>query len=147
MTTEGFCERCNTPIVKHARFCHGCGVSIADAITGEFELYDLNRFFTYAVDLCCIAGVDGRFKRVNPAFQRVLGWPPEELLTKPFVDFVHPEDQSGTLAEVGKLSGGQTTLSFENRYRCKDGSYKRLQWTSYPESGTGLLYAIAREVQ
>jgi PAS domain S-box-containing protein len=146
MTAKDLCQRCKTDLVANARFCHACGVGVVDAVTGEFELYDLNRFFTYAVDLCCIAGVDGRFKRVNPAFQRVLGWPPEELLTKPFMEFVHPDDRSETVAEIGKLSSGQATLSFANRYRCKDGSYKQLQWTSYPEPGTGLLYAIAREV-
>jgi PAS domain S-box-containing protein len=141
-----YCKRCRTPLVEEARYCHACGVGIVDAVTGEFELYDLDRFFTYAVDLCCIAGVDGRFKRINPAFERVLGWPSDQLLTQPFLDFVHPDDQSETVAEVSKLGSGQTTLSFTNRYRRKDGSYIKLHWTSYPEPGTGLLYAIARQV-
>jgi len=115
-------------------------------VSGEFTVYDLERFFTYALDMLCIAGVDGRFKRVNPAFERILGWSADELVKVPFVDFVHPDDRSETVAEIGRLASGQRTLSFTNRYRCKDGSYKKLHWTSYPEPGTGLLYAVAREV-
>jgi diguanylate cyclase (GGDEF)-like protein/PAS domain S-box-containing protein len=107
---------------------------------------DLEKFFNHALDMCCIAGVDGYFKRVNPAFERVLGYSQDELLGTPFVDFIHPDDRPNTTAEVGKLSDGAPTLSFDNRYRCKDGSYKELHWTSFPEPGTGLLYAIARDV-
>jgi PAS domain S-box-containing protein len=133
-------------LVADAHFCHSCGVSLTAAVTGEYELYDVERFFNYALDMLCIAGVDGFFKRVNPAFGRVLGYSPKELLGKPFVDFIHPEDRNDTIAEVCNLTSGAVTLSFFNRYRCKDGSYKRLHWTSYPEQGTGLLYAVAREV-
>jgi PAS domain S-box-containing protein len=121
-------------------------VGIAAAVSGEFAVFDLERFFDYAVDMLCIAGVDGYFKRVNPAFERTLGFNVEEMLEKPFVDFIHPDDRPETLAEVGKLASGAPTLSFENRYLCKDGSYKDLSWTSYPEPGTGLLYAVARDI-
>lgn len=140
------CRRCAIPLVAGARYCHACGVDQVAAASGEYTLYDLDRFFTYAVDMLCIAGVDGRFKRVNPSFVRVLGWTVEELLAHPFLDLVHPDDNTETMAEIGKLSDGQPTLAFTNRYRCKDGSYKKLHWTSYPEPGTGLLYAVAREV-
>ena len=123
-----------------------CGVSITAAVSGEYETHDLNRFFNYAVDMLCIAGVDGYFKRVNPAFERTLGYTAEELLACPFVELIHPEDRAGTMAEIGKLASGTPTLSFDNRFRCKDGSYRDLHWTSYPEPSTGLLYAIARDV-
>jgi len=140
------CPRCHARLVPEAKYCHSCGVSLTAAVTGEYELYDVERFFNYALDLLCIAGTDGFFKRVNPAFERILGYSPKELLGEPFVDFIHPEDRTDTLAEVGKLASGALTLEFRNRYRCKDGSYKRLHWTSFPERGTGLLYAVAREV-
>ena len=140
------CPRCDAKLVPHARYCHACGVSLTAAVSGEYELFDVERFFNYAMDMLCIAGVDGFFKRVNPAFQRVLGYSAEELLGKPFVDFIHPEDRTDTVAEVSKLASGAETLFFRNRFRCKDGSYKRLEWTSYPEVGTGLLYAVAREL-
>ena len=140
------CPRCDAKLVPDARYCHACGVSLTAAVSGEYELFDVERFFNYALDMLCIAGVDGFFKRVNPAFQRVLGYSAEELLGKPFVDFIHPEDRTDTVAEVSKLASGAETLFFRNRFRCKDGSYKRLEWTSYPEVGTGLLYAVAREL-
>ena len=146
MTSNPACLRCETPLVEGASYCHACGVGVIAAATGEYATFDLERFFTYALDLLCIAGTDGYFKRVNPAFERVLGFTAEELLSKPFVEFTHPDDRFDTVAEVGKLSSGAATITFENRYRCKDGSYRDLQWTSYPEPGTGLLYAVARDV-
>lgn len=147
MTLKGrVCRRCETPLARGAKFCHECSDAVASAASGEFTLYDLDRFFTYAIDMLCIAGTDGFFKRVNPSFERTLGWTADEMLEKPFVELIHPDDRAETLAEVGRLATGMPTLSFENRYRCKDGSYKHLHWTSYPEPGTGLLYAVARDV-
>jgi diguanylate cyclase (GGDEF)-like protein/PAS domain S-box-containing protein len=145
-TSTEVCLRCQTPLVDGAPYCHACGVAQTAAATGEFEAFDLDRFFTYAVDLLCIAGTDGYFKRINPAFQRTLGFTAQELQARPFAEFIHPDDRSDTVAEVGKLATGQPTLSFENRFRCKDGTYRHLQWTSYPEAVTGLLYAVARDV-
>ena len=140
------CPRCNAQLTEDARYCHACGVSITSAASGEWELYDLDRFFNYALDMLCIAGTDGYFKRVNPAFERTLGYSAEELLSKPFVDFIHPDDRDGTATEIGKLKTGTPTLSFENRFQCKDGTYKDFHWTSFPEPGTGLLYAVARDI-
>jgi PAS domain S-box-containing protein len=97
--------------------------------------------------MLCIAGTDGYFKRTNPAFEKTLGWTAEELLGRPFFDLIHPDDVASTEREIDKLAQGITTLHFENRFRCVDGTYKRLLWTSYPEPDTGLLYAIAREIE
>jgi PAS domain S-box-containing protein len=108
------------------------------------QLHDFKKFFDVTIDLMCLAGTDGFFKRLNPAFQRELGWTEQELLGRPFLDFVHPEDIEKTLQEISKLAEGIPTISFENRYRCKDGGYKLLRWTSHPEGD--VLYAIAHVV-
>jgi len=103
----------------------------------------IERFFTLSLDLMCVAGVDGYFKRVSPAFD-ALGYERDEWLARPFVEFVHPDDRAAVLAEVAKLATGQATVDFETRYRCKDGSYRWLSWTCAPDGET--LYAIARDV-
>ena len=109
-------------------------------------LIEYRKFFDVSIDMLCIAGTDGFFKRVNPAFERSLGWTEEELLDRPFFDFVHPGDIEKTEQEVLKLADGIPTISFENRYLCKDGNYRQLRWTSYPDPETGMLYAIAHLV-
>jgi len=108
--------------------------------------FDLERFFDFAVDMLCIADQDGYFRRVNRSFERVLGYDQEELLAHPFLEFVHPDDRVETMAETKRLSSGQLSLAFENRYRAKDGSYRYFAWTCYPDPDTGLLYAVARDV-
>jgi PAS domain S-box-containing protein len=96
--------------------------------------------------MLCVAGTDGYFRRLNPAFESTLGYSREELLSHPFLDFVHPEDREKTLAEVRKLTKGIQTVQFENRYRRKDGSYCWLAWTAAPEAERGLIYATALDV-
>lgn len=117
-------------------------------MAGELEqqmslLHEFRKFFDVSIDMMCMAGTDGFFKRVNPAFERSLGWSEEDLLKRPFFDFVHPDDMEKTEGEVAKLAQGIPTISFENRYECKDGSYVHLRWASYPDAETGMLYAIA----
>jgi PAS domain S-box-containing protein len=107
---------------------------------------ELARFFALSLDLLCIAGFDGYFKRLNPAWTTHLGWTLEELETRPFLDFVHPDDRAATLAEVGKLAGGADTILFENRYRHQDGSYRWLQWTARPLERGEQIYATARDI-
>jgi diguanylate cyclase (GGDEF)-like protein/PAS domain S-box-containing protein len=104
------------------------------------------RLFEVSIDLLCVAGFDGYFKSINPAFENVLGYTREELLARPFIDFVHEDDRAATLAELAKLAEGSVTLHFENRYRCRDGTYRRLAWSAYPEPDANLVYAVARDV-
>lgn len=106
----------------------------------------LDRFFTLSLDLLCIAGFDGYFKRVNPAWERTLGYTTEEMIESPFLEFVHPDDQANTIAEYEKLASGADTISFENRYRAKDGSYKLLQWNAKPFPEDQLIFAAARDI-
>jgi PAS domain S-box-containing protein len=108
------------------------------------QMKEFRHFFDVSIDLMCIAGTDGYFRRTNPAFEKELGWSQQELEERPFLDFVHPDDLAKTQDEVAKLAEGIPTISFENRYQCKDGTYKTLRWTSYPEGGA--LYAIARVI-
>jgi PAS domain S-box-containing protein len=108
---------------------------------------ELDRFFALSLELLCVAGLkDGCFKRVNPSWERMLGYPPEELKAQPFIEFVHPDDRARCLAEVADLADGIPTVSFENRFRCRDGSYRWLAWTATPSLETGLIYAAGHDV-
>jgi PAS domain S-box-containing protein len=106
----------------------------------------VTRLFDLALDLLCVAGTDGYFKRINDAFERVLGFTKEELTAKPFVDFVHPEDVDATLAAVADLESGRVVNDFENRFRTKSGEWRWLVWRSMPSEDGRLIYACARDV-
>ncbi len=107
---------------------------------------ELDRFFTLSLDLLCVATTSGRFLRVNPAWQRVLGLSEEELLAHRFLDRVHVDDLPATMHGLADLSSGRGVADFENRYRTRDGSYRWLQWAAAPLPGEGLIYAAARDV-
>jgi two-component system, cell cycle sensor histidine kinase and response regulator CckA len=111
------------------------------------EVRGPDRFFELSLDAMCIAGIDGYFQRVNPAFERMLDYTADELVSRPYLDFVHPEDVPKTTAEATQLAGGEhPTARFENRYRARDGSYRSLAWTSVTVPVEGRIYAIARDV-
>ncbi len=107
---------------------------------------DLDNFFALSLDMLCIAGTDGYFKRLNPAWTRTLGWSDEELRGKPYLDFVHPDDRVDTIRRAGQLADGSTLISFENRYRCSDGSYRWLQWKAIPAGDGVSVYASTRDI-
>ena len=119
------------------------GQSNPDADQAEAERA---RFFPLSIDLLCIAGFDGYFKHLNPVWQQTIGYTNEELLSQPYMAFVHPDDHESTIAEAQKLSVGDATRAFENRYRCKDGSYKWLIWTAMPLNDQQLIYATAQDI-
>lgn len=114
----------------------------------EIELQEFRQLFSMSLDMICIADVNSStFLKVNPAFQRNLGYSEEELINRPFSDFIHPDDIESTQKIVKeKLRQGAKVVNFENRYRCKDGSYKWLSWVSHPNPEQGKTYAVARDV-
>jgi len=103
-------------------------------------------FFNLSVDMLCLAGFDGYFKRINSAWTRTLGFTQDELMARPYLDFVHPEDRSATVAEAGKLTQGSTTVHFRNRYECRDGAYRWLEWAAMPAASPQMIYAVARDI-
>jgi PAS domain S-box-containing protein len=128
-----------------------------DEMAGELQHREMERqraeqelegFFAVSPDLLCIASTDGYFKRLSPSWEATLGYPISELLAKPYVEFVHPDDTKATVAENEQLSAqGIDTVSFENRYRRSDGSYRVLSWNCRAaRPGETLLYAVARDV-
>ncbi len=110
------------------------------------DKHEAERFFLLDLDLLCVAGFDGYFKRLNPAWSKVLGYEESELTGRPFLDFVHPDDVAATRAELDALAEGVDTIRFENRYRASDGSYRVLLWNARPYPEEGLIYALARDV-
>jgi PAS domain S-box-containing protein len=122
--------------------------SLSDARDeAERSAQELDAQQELAVDLIATTGFDGYFKRLNPAWQRTLGWSQTELCARPFIEFVHPEDRDRTVAEAARLSEqGLDTINFINRYRTADGSYRWLDWNVRPVAEQKLLYAVARDV-
>jgi len=108
------------------------------------ELED--RFFEINIDLLCQLDFNGYFKRLNPAWERTLGWTRAELMSRPFIEFVHPDDRERTLGENARVRGGGQALEFENRYLCKDGSFRWLLWNAAPDAGGRVIYSVARDV-
>jgi PAS domain S-box-containing protein len=106
---------------------------------------EVDRIFTLSPDPIAIVGPDGYFARVNPAFAQLLGYPAAELRSRPVFDFIHPEDHDRSLAAGESLHEAGAVVRFENRYVCKDGSLKWLEWTVTLAPG-GAVYAVARDV-
>src|ERR1700719_2649495 len=107
---------------------------------------ELDQLFQLSLDLFCIAGFDGYFKRLNPSWVQTLGISREELLSRPYIDFVHPDDREATLRESQKIVEGAVAFSFENRFRCGDGTYIWLLWNATPSSDQNLIFAVAKDI-
>ena len=107
---------------------------------------DLREFADLSLNLLCIAGTDGYFKYLNPAWETALGYTRKELFSRPYIEFVHPDDRSATVSEAAQVASGRSTLSFENRYRCKDGSYRWLLWSAIVRAEKGSIYCVAADV-
>jgi PAS domain S-box-containing protein len=107
---------------------------------------ELDRFFSMSLDMLCIAGTDGHFKRVNAAWQKTLGYTRDELMARPYLDFIHPDDREETVRRAAGLEKGVNIVSFENRYACRDGTYRWLFWKATFDPDEQRIYATARDV-
>jgi PAS domain S-box-containing protein len=105
-----------------------------------------DRFFALSIDMLCQLGFNGYFKRLNPAWERTLGFTIAELTSRPFIEFVHPDDRERTLAQNGAVRSGGQALGFENRYRCKDGTYRWLLWNAAADTSGRVIYSVARDI-
>jgi PAS domain S-box-containing protein len=105
-----------------------------------------DRFFDLSMDMLAIAGTDGYFRELNPAWEKVLGWTLAELMARPYIELIHPDDVEATGREAQKLRLGGNAVDFENRYRAKDGTWRWLSWRSTALPERGLIYAVARDV-
>jgi PAS domain S-box-containing protein len=122
------------------------GSQICQFIERKRAEEERDRFFRLSLDLICIAGFDGFFKRLNPAWERILGFSIEELMAQPYLNFVHPEDRPKAQKEVEKLGTGVNTFAFESRSLCKDGSYRWILWNATPLPEQGLIYAAGHDI-
>ncbi|MEC3947713.1 PAS domain S-box protein [Sphingobium sp. HWE2-09] len=113
-----------------------------DAVSAQRR--DRDRLWSLSQDLMLVCDFDGVIRLVNPSATRLLGWREDEMVGQVLADFVHPDDLSATAKEVEKLAQGVTTLLFENRYRCQDGSYRLLDWNAVPDAGR--IHAVARDI-
>lgn len=126
----------------------GTHIDISESKRVEEELIkiteELDKFFSVTLEMLCIANTDGYFLRINPAWEEALGWTEEELLSKQFLDFVHPDDINATLAAIADLSNQKNVIHFENRYLTKEGSYRWIDWRSVPVHN--IIYAAAQDI-
>jgi len=116
-------------------------------VTERYRLQaERDRIFNLSLDIMCVSGADGYAKVVNPQMVKTLGFTEEELLTRPFIEFVHPEDRESVGRAVARVDQGESVIDFVNRSLCKDGSYKLLSWRVAPDQEQGQQICVAREI-
>jgi PAS domain S-box-containing protein len=105
-----------------------------------------HRFFELSLDLLCFADFSGYFRRLNPAWEATLGFTCDELMARPSIEFVHPDDRERTVGQNRQVKSGGQARSFENRYLCKDGSWRWLLWNATPDLDRQVIYSVARDI-
>ena len=125
----------------------GFALVLRDLTATRAARHESTRMWEVSFEMLATLRFDGYFHRVNPHWEEVLGWTSDELLARPSLDFVHPDDRDRTAEEGRRLArGSHETVSFENRYRCRDGSYRWLLWNSKASAEDNLIYAAARDI-
>jgi PAS domain S-box-containing protein len=115
-------------------------------VLGARDQAERGRLFELSLDMLCVAGFDGYFKQVNPAWSRTLGWSEAELLAFSWKDLVHPEDRRASREAGIALFSGKPSVCFENRHKCRDGSYRWLSWNAYPVVQDQTIFAVVRDI-
>ena len=105
-----------------------------------------DRFFSLSPDMLCVIGFDGYVTLINPAAEKILGYSEAEMVGQLFIEFVHPDDREATLKEAESIAAGNNTVGFENRWRCRNGSYKWIAWTGTRFCEEELLYGVGRDI-
>jgi len=105
---------------------------------------ELDKFFSMTLDMLCIASTDGHFVRLNPSWEKTLGYSLAELMSKSFLEFVHPDDVAATQSVVQELANQKQVVDFSNRYLSKDGTYRHMLWSAAAVGN--LIYAAARDI-
>ncbi|MDY6939020.1 MAG: PAS domain S-box protein [Cyanobacteriota bacterium] len=144
--SECICDMVLMPLIDEGGEIAGILTISRDITEQQQALEERDRFFTLSVDMLCIAGIEGDFRRLNPAWTRVLGYTEAEIQGRSVVEFVHPDDRERTLAELERLARGLESVGFENRYRTRDGVYRWLLWNSIPSPDRQLVYSVAHDI-
>ncbi|MFC2186289.1 PAS domain-containing protein [Fulvivirgaceae bacterium LMO-SS25] len=124
----------------------GISEQIGTEVLRKMREEELHNFFELSSDILIIAGFDGYFKKINPALSKLLGYSKEELLSRPFTDFIHPEDINQTRTIISKALKGEVIYDFEVRYLKKNGEIVWITWTTTPKLSEGLLYAVGKDI-
>lgn len=142
------CSQCAAKLRVGDRFCSRCGATVgSDQAVRVAPRIELERFFELAVDVFVVTGPDGRFELVNPALSRLLGVDREVILSKPWSEFVHPDDRERSAEENAReFAQGHRTITFENRYVDVHGGIHWMDWSAELDPATGVVYGIARDV-
>ncbi len=119
-----------------------CGLEVSKAKVQS----ERDQFFDLSLDMLCVASLDGYFKKLNPVLPKKLGYTMQEVLSQPFLAFVHPDDQERTVQVMRGLRHGDDVIDFENRYRCQDGNYLWLSWSCRAPVSGDVMFAVARDV-
>ncbi|MEE8398638.1 MAG: PAS domain S-box protein, partial [Desulfobacterales bacterium] len=147
---DGSCfpvEYNSRPIFNEDHKIEGAVVTFSDITERKQTEEERDRIFELTPDLIGVADANtGYFRRVNPAWEEVLGYSPEALTSRPFMDFIHPDDHNATAKKIGDQQSGESVLGFVNRYRCKDGSYRSIEWRATPAQSDGTVYAAGRDI-
>jgi PAS domain S-box-containing protein len=123
------------------------GLALSAVLVSLYSQLDMgNRFINLSLDMHCTIGFDGLFRSLNPSWERVLGFTTDELIARPRVEFIHPDDRAKTATEFARVQQGGSAIAFENRYLCKNGDYKWLLWNAVCVPEKQLIFAVARDI-